>query len=230
MENKQIYVVGNGKSLKDFDFNLLKDKEWIGCCLAFRHWEIINLYPTHYVCADIVIVKHFIEDIKSLIINKKCKTFLLTMNIIRYWKDILNYENIYYIEHLRSLKNPFNRLYDWCSGSSAACYAYSLDANIINLLGMDCNYVEFIPECEQQSDGTLKIIKEPLNNPNYYFPTYQRVGDLYNPPNTKRVHKKSWNDLNNLIKFYNKKTIIKNYNSSDKLDDLFKRFNLNDIN
>ena len=111
----------------------------------------------------------------------------------------------------------------------AICYGICMGANIINLLGMDCNYIEFIPECEKQPNGTLKIIKQPINNPNYYYPAYQRVGDLYNVPNTDRIHKKSWKDLNNLSKRINNNVVIKNYNTSDKLDDIFNRFNLKDL-
>ena len=227
---KQIYVVGNGSSLKDFDFNFLKDKEWIGCTLGFRHWEELGFYPTHYVNVDLVVCEYQLEKIKDMIINNKCKTFLLTSHIIQFWNEILNYKNVYYIEQLKSFKNcPFQLLYDWCSGSSAACYGICMGANTINLLGMDCNYIEFIHECEKQSNGTLKIIKQPINNPNYYYPTYQRVGDLYNVPNTDRIHKKSWNDLNNLSKRINNNIIIKNYNTSDKLDNIFNRYVLNDI-
>lgn len=227
---KQIYVVGNGSSLKDFDFNFLKNKEWIGCTLGFRHWEELGFYPTHYVNVDLVVCEYQLEKIKDMIINNKCKTFLLTSHIIQFWNEILNYKNVYYIEQLKGMNGcPFKLLYDWCSGSSASCYGICMGANIINLLGMDCNYIEFIPECEKQPNGTLKIIKHPINNPNYYYPTYQRVGDLYNVPNTDRIHKKSWKDLNNLSKRINNNVVIKNYNTSDKLDDIFNRFDLNDI-
>jgi len=107
---KEIYVLGNGASLKDFDFNLLKDKEWIGCCLAYRYWKETNIYPTHYVNVDNVVLKNNLEDIKNLIINKKCKTFLLSASIIKEWKDILNYKNVYYIEQFKSqMGNPFIR-------------------------------------------------------------------------------------------------------------------------
>ena len=230
LKDKQIYVVGNGSSLKDFDFNFLKNKEWIGCTLGFRHWEELGFYPTHYVNVDLVVCEYQLEKIKDMIINNKCKTFLLTSYIIQFWNEILNYKNVYYIEQLKGMNGcPFKLLYDWCSGSSAACYGICMGANIINLLGMDCNYIEFIPECEKQPNGTLKIIKQPINNPNYYYPTYQRVGDLYNVPNTDRIHKKSWKDLNNLSKRINNNVVIKNYNTSDKLDDIFNRFDLNDI-
>ena len=50
-----------------------------------------------------------------MIINNKCKTFLLTSHIIQFWNEILNYKNVYYIEQLKSMYgSPFKLLYDWC--------------------------------------------------------------------------------------------------------------------
>ena len=51
---KNCLVFGNGKSIKDFDFRSIdRDKySWIGCCLAFRHWDTIDCYPDIYVNVD----------------------------------------------------------------------------------------------------------------------------------------------------------------------------------
>jgi len=129
--------------------------------------------------------------------------------------------------------NPFRNLIDYCSGSSATTYAYLLDADLIHLLGMDCNYVEFLPECIKLNDGTLKIIKQPLNNPNYFFNGYQEVGDIYNVPNTDRIHKQSWEDVRNLIILFNilrqKDIMVYNYNDNETLDHLFQRKSLDDL-
>ena len=233
--DKEIFVVGNGKSLKDFDFNYLKDKEWIGICLAFRHWdECLDFYPTHYVCVDNVVCKHHIGKIKDMIINKKCKTFLLCGSIIKHWNKITDYKNVFFIQQLKMMKtNPFRNLIDYCSGTSAVCFAYMLNYKKINMLGMDCDYKEFIPECVQQGDGSLKIIKTPTTNPNYYYDTYQRKGDLYNPPNTERVHKVSWFDLRNIFILFNilRQEEIKliNYNYKDTLDEYFEKVPLDQL-
>ena len=232
---KNIYVVGNGRSLKDFDFNFLKDKEWIGCTLGFRHWEEeLGFFPTHYVNVDSVVCHKHHEKIKDMIINNKCKSFLLTGTILQDIPEIQKFKNVVFIEQLKCVpKNPFRNLIDWCSGTSAVTYAYFLAADKIHMLGMDCNYVEFIPECVQQKDGTLKIIKTPETNPNYYFDSYQRKGDIYNKPNTQRVHKESWFDLRNIIILYNilrqKEVRVFHYNTSDALDDYFEKIELSKL-
>ena len=192
---KNIYVVGNGKSLESFDFNFLKDKEWIGLCVAFRHWEELGFYPTHYVCVDNVVCNFHAKSIKEMIDNKKCQTFLLTMHILKIYPELKECGNVFFMEQLKYVPySPMRALIDYCSGSSAVCYGYLMNPDNLYLLGMDCDYVEFLPECVKQRDGSLKIIKTPKENPNYYFNSYQRKGDLYNPPNTERVHKQSWFD------------------------------------
>ena len=139
---RHIFVVGNGASLKGFDFNYLEGREWIGTCVAFRYWEEINIYPTHYVCVDNAVCKKHIKSIKNMIINKKCETFLLCASIIQEWAEIQQYDNVMYIQQLKgAVANPFRYLADYCSGSTAVLMAYILKANRIHLLGMDCKYV-----------------------------------------------------------------------------------------
>jgi hypothetical protein len=232
-ETKEIYVVGNGYSLKDFDFNFLKDKDWIGCTLGYRHWKELGFYPKYYVNLDFVVLKNHLEEIKELVINKKCETFLFPGQLLSIW-DCREYDNVRFLEEFKQQqKSPFRNLIDYCSGSTAVIFAYCMNYEVINLLGMDCNYEEFIPECIKQKDGTLKIISEPKDNPNYYFPTYQRIGDVYNVPNTERVHLQSWFDVRNIFLLFNmlrhKDIKLYNYNSSNKLDDFFERKDLKNL-
>ena len=85
--------------------------------------------------------------------------------------------------------------------------------------------MEFIPECVKLNDGTLKIVQEIKDNPNYYFDDYQRVGDIYNIPNAKSVHHLSWFHIRNICILYNILTqteiSIYNYNSVDTLKEFF---------
>lgn len=219
-EKKTINILGNGRSLKNFDFNIL-DGETIGTCLAYRHWYRVNWFPDHYCCVDDAVVKSNIKDIKKLIVENRCKTYLLTKSIINDWKDVVNYKNVYYIQDFRAGKNNiFSKLDPYCTGAASTLYAYLLGAGKINLFGIDCNYIEFLPETRKLNDGTLMITKTPIHNPNYFIDDYQREGDIYNKPNTKTVHYVSWKMINNLIG--NKAEII-NYNKTDKLDKYFTR-------
>ena len=234
MSSKEIFILGNGKSLKDFDFSFFKDKKTVGTCLAFRHWEKIDWYPDFYCCVDEYVLKSNLESIKNMIINKKCEAFLLDSSIIQHWEDILQYSNVMFIQQLKmSENNPFRYLVDWCSGTSALLFAYVLGFNKLNLLGCDCVYKEFLPECEKQEDESLKIVKEITENPNYYFDDYQRVGDIYNPPNAQTIHKRSWEDVRNILVMFNvltKESIeLWNYNPNKTLDHCFKRKELSEL-
>ena len=60
-------VIGNGATLKDFDFTKIDD-ETVGMCLAYRHWERIDWWPTYYVCVDHVVLHSNHKDIKKMIL------------------------------------------------------------------------------------------------------------------------------------------------------------------
>ena len=78
------------EALKNFDFNTL-DGETIGTCLAYRYWYKINWFPDHYCCVDDVVIKSNIEDIKKLIVENRCKTYLLTKSIINTLCGLFNF-------------------------------------------------------------------------------------------------------------------------------------------
>ncbi len=232
----KIYIVGNGKSLKDFDFNFLKDKTWIGTCLAFRDWEKTGIYPTHYCCVDSVVCNHHRYKILEMVKQKKCETFFICHSLFNsdIGEELKKYNNVKSLQmFINSPENPFRYLFDYCSGTSSVLYGYCLGATELNILGMDCKYKEFIPECIEQENGTLKIIKTPDDNPNYYFNDYQQEGDIYNPPNAERIHKSSWWDLRNIILLFNilreKEIKLYNYNSNDTLDAYFEKKNLDEL-
>jgi len=172
-----------------------------------------------------------------MIKTEKCKSFLLCASIYNtdIKEELMKYQNVYTIQELiMSPENPFRYLVDFCSGTSSVLYAYILSSTKINLLGMDCKYVEFLPECIENDDGTLTITEEIKDNPNYYFNEYQQVGDKYNKPNIEKVHKKSWWDLRNTIMIFNilrqAKIEVFNYNleNNTELDEYFVKLDIND--
>ena len=235
----EIFVLGNGRSLKGFDFNYLKDKEWVGCCLAYRYWKEVNIFPQHYVNVDSVVIKKNIDDILYLIKNKKCANFILCKSVLEYCDEIKEYcgsddSPVKFLQDLQRIPlSPFRYLIDWCSGSVAVLWAYLCKKDKINILGMDCKYVEAIPECIQLNDNTLKIIEPVKDNPNYFFDNYQQLGDIYNIPNAKTVHQISWWHIRNICILYNilqqKNIQVINYNSVKTLEEFFETKDLKDL-
>lgn len=53
----------------------------------------------------------------------------------------------------------------------------------IYILGIDCKYINHIPESQSIGGAGLKIVKKVDHNPNYFFDDYQQVGDLYHVAN-----------------------------------------------
>jgi len=214
-----VLVLGNGKSLETFDFRRI-NTDWVGCCLAFRYWNKINIHPTYYVNVDRVVCEKNLE-VKEYVQQKKCKKYLLSETIKNIWSDYPKDGSIVFIEDLMKNTNSiFKFANNYCSGSSAVLFALD-HYNHVNTAGFDCDYVEFIPECEKLSDGSLKISKTPKYNPNYFFNDYQREGDIYNVPNGKRVHLRSWEELSHILKFmksvFNSNKNVLNFNNKKSI-------------
>ena len=219
---KSVLVLGNGKSLENFDFKKISS-EWVGCCLAFRYWNVIDIHPTIYVNVDRVVCEKNLE-VKEYVKQNKCKKYLLSETIKNVWHDYPKDGSIVFIEDLK--KDPdsiFKFTNNYCSGSSAVLIALD-HYDYVQTAGFDCDYQEFIPECEKLEDGSLRIKKTPEYNPNYFFNDYQRKGDVYNVPNGKSVHLQSWKELSIILSFIKGmypsycKTVI-NYNNKKSISD-----------
>ena len=202
--SKSCLVFGNGKSLENFDFDNI-NTQWIGCCLAFRYWDKINKYPDYYVNVDRVVCHN--PEVIQFIKKNKCKMYLLSNSIQNHPEfESLPKDKIIFIEQLMMAASQqgsiFKYVRNWCSGSASVVLAIDLFEDI-HIAGFDVDYIEFIPECEKQDDGTLIIKKTPEFNPNYFFNDYQREGDKYNVPNGKNIHLQSWKELSEIVRHLN---------------------------
>lgn len=226
MANKEVCIFGNGRSLKDFDFKKIDREKYdvIGCCMAFRHWNKIDWFPDIYVNVDTVVCQN--PEVIEFIKQKKCKFYVLSVALKEVWKDYPKDGTIFFLEELIQFPmSSFKYIRNWCSGS--ACVIASLDRyRKLHLFGFDCDYVEFIPECIQEEDGTLTIETTPETNPNYFVDDYQQKGDRYNKQNGETIHMKSWEELSYIIDFINKmypeyKVDLTNYNSKKSISQYF---------
>ena len=222
---KECCIFGNGGSLRDFDFKSIdRDKyDVIGTGMAFRHWEKIDWYPDIYVNVDSVVCQN--PEVIDFVKEYKCKYYILSKSMLQKCAD-LNLEKCFFLEDLLMFpQSSFRFVRNWCSGTAAV--VASLDRyRVLHLFGFDVDYIEFIPECEKNSDGTLTIKTTPTDNPNYFFDDYQREGDTYNIPNGKTVHTKSWEELSYIIDFINKmfpehKVSVTNYNTKTSISRWF---------
>jgi hypothetical protein len=200
MNFKKVVVIGNGPSLKGFDFQSLSHRaDSIGLNAAYRHWEQLGWYPTHYVCLDDQVVVSHAEAISDLVLSGKVKSALLVKAILELKPELSSCHNVTFLESLRPsptappLKagacSDFSKFFfsanssKVTTGSYAVRYAAYLGYQSITVLGMDLKYQEKIPEAESTEGYGMQILETPSKNPNYYFDGYQTKGDRFNKPN-----------------------------------------------
>lgn len=197
---KTIFCIGNGPSLRDFDFALLEGFDTIGMNAAYRHWDRIGWYPTYYCCLDDqLILTHHIEIIRLVSTGQVKGAFLhgsfftLHPELVgdsRYWSGD-QFNQHWHKERGAPLGFKFTESIAFRTGDTSrvttGAYAVRFCAHLgydkVALLGIDLKYVEVIPEAKATGDVTLEITSTPKENPNYFFDDYQQAGDKYNVPN-----------------------------------------------
>lgn len=191
---KSVFVVGNGPSLKNFEFSIINTIPWVGMNAAYRHWAETDIYPTYYACLDLIVGQSHqkqIEELVSQAENLGIQAFLLRNDLISRSKILSSSSRVQdYDAIFRSLPK---RVYELVTtGSHAALWMESLGYEEIILLGIDANYEEKVSGSMAINDTELKI-ESLAENPNYYFAGYQREGDRYTVPNPiAGVHSGAW--------------------------------------
>ena len=81
-------VLGNGKSLENFNFQKIASRydAWVGCTLAFRYWNKINIHPDFYINVDRVVCEKN-PEVVEYIKQGKCKKYLVSETIKNVWHD-----------------------------------------------------------------------------------------------------------------------------------------------
>jgi FkbM family methyltransferase len=141
-----LVVLGNGPSLKGFDFERLRQFDCIGMNAAYRYWETIGWYPRFYACLDLVVGLSHKEAIAGLIRDSDengIELFFLRRNLIDALpKDLRGSSKI--IEFDKLLSGPLRGVAEEriTTASHSAVIGALLGYGRIALLGIDCNSVE----------------------------------------------------------------------------------------
>ena len=207
-------IVGNGPSLRGFDFELLRGKVWLGMNAAYRFWDEKGVYPYVYACFDTVVQDSHKTEIKRLIENRVeygIQWFFLRKSYTEYWPEAEHLDCVFFLEDLQTSVSWFDRGKITTGSFSAYIFAF-LGFSEIYLLGIDLNYVEKLPEA--RTEGRELVIEGDIkSNPNYFFDFYQKPGDRYNPPNRHAgMHLRSWNEVAEVLSDFP----ISIYNCSSK--------------
>lgn len=199
----KIFLLGNSRSLKNFDFHRLNGLPTIGMNAAYRHWERINWYPTYYSCMDTTVTLSHAEQIYQLIQSHEhngIQLFLLRENILERYPDLAHHEAVLFLEQERQ-RHPILQTQHITTGAQSALWAAYLGYTQIFLLGVDLNYVEQIPEAKHVEGMILEISQTPKENPNYFFDDYQQIGDRYHIPNPNGlpIHLQTWLEAKTIL-------------------------------
>jgi len=219
-----VFAVGNGPSLKGFDFSQLEPYDWVGMNAAYRYWERSGIYPTFYACLDLIVGESHKDAIIDMVARAGAlgiKSFLLRDDLISTSDRLQSNPLIVNFDHY--FKDMPERILDLITtGSHAALWMHELNYKHIILLGIDVNYVELVPGAQSIEDAKaphkLKIIREDENT-NYFIPDYQQVDDSYTVPNPEPdVHKAAWRRVKAYIDKTDSPTKLYNGSEVSQLD------------
>lgn len=183
-------IIGNGPStkiLKDYGFkNIPENYDTFAMNSFYRYAKEIDWWPTYYAAFDTTVTPYHRQNFKEMMENHSeiKKFFSYSGSFV----DIPRYQS----------KKP--NLKSLTTGSAAAWISILMGYKKIILIGIDCNYIDYIDECEKYRND-LRIKENPKENPNYFFNEYQIKGDQYRIPN-KFVHHNSWKEIKEIA--YNK--------------------------
>jgi hypothetical protein len=197
MNKKTLVVMGNGPSLKDVDFSILKNVDTFGLNSAYRAYRRMDWWPTYHGCFDYRVTDNHKKEFINLIDSKKIQKHFYIRNI----SSASNFQFVNLLAYGSTDKTnnsiqDFNNFHDnGNSGANACSVGMCLGYKKIILLGVDCNYIEFVDGCKKDGPGGLVMEKTPDKNPNYWFDDYQQKGDEYNVPAGLSFHMPTWNML-----------------------------------
>lgn len=195
MKSETIVVMGNGPSLKDVDFNILDGVDTFGLNSAYRAYQRLDWWPTYHGCFDYRVTECHRENFVNLIENSPIERCF-------YIKNISESPNMQFVDmqpygsktKWNTAEGDFTNFTDnGNSGANASSVSVCMGYRKIILLGVDCNYVEFVEGSKKDGPGALVMEKTPDTNPNYWFDDYQQKGDEYNVPAGLSFHLPTWN-------------------------------------
>ncbi len=232
MENKILFVMGNGPSLGEImndpkKLSFIKKHDTFGLNAAYRAFKKYNFYPTYFGCFDYVVNESHKAAFEKLVLeNNTIKEFYFigkaglgqkmykVYNNKRFIK--FNFKHVP-IDKYTGISKNFNEYYNpGSSGANALQIGIMKDYKKIVLLGCDCNYVEKIQGAssyDRNASHRLVMTKNIAKNPNYWFNEYQKKGDKFNLPRTSKFQMGSWKNIANHkpknVKIYNASKISK---------------------
>lgn len=220
-----LYVLGNGPSLKNINFDDLKHKDTFALNLSYKKFEELDFYPTYFGCFDANIIKCHHEKFVSLMNNHRIRKFFFLDEEIdgkQFTEEDhekflrINFEEIDFEKiDFNLLDYSFDKFYKLKNGAViASIIGILLGYKKIKLLGCDANNIKPIPQAIIE-DGIIKINETPKHNSNYWFDNYQEKDELFTLLNPQMHNTNAWKILKRYAKLNNVE--IKNLNANSQI-------------
>lgn len=191
-----LIVMGGGPSLKPHHFDLVADMDTIGMNGAYRYYYANNWWPTYFCCFDYVVTENHAAEWKKMVEdpNVPIERYFFFTKISDSPKLTKLDPHGIKVGHFTG--NFANFGYGGNTGANACQAGIAMGYTKILLIGIDCSYKkEVIDGAVPVPGNRLKVTKEPVENPNYFMPDYQRPGDVYNFPQAEKFHRPAWKGL-----------------------------------
>lgn len=199
LRSSHLIILGNGPSLKDYDFPNYKSCDTLGMNAAYRYWDKINWYPNHYICLDDQVIDTHASEILRLIKDGIIKSFFLSSVILERYPEIKEYPNVFFLQSfvtkwevlaieqgLPVIESDYfisEKPNFITTGGHAIRFAAFLGYKSISVLGVDLTYQPLSGGVVNTGGTKLILDKTPEQNPNYFFDDYQQKGDKFHAPN-----------------------------------------------
>lgn len=188
VESALFFVVGNGPSLTTDVLDKLPEGRWIGMNAAYKYWDLTERYPHYYSCLDPVVVVQHADAICRMIRDKHIVDFFLHEAILSVAPELETEPCVTLLKDFLAREGtsvPFSALsrYKQTTGVLATRFCIEKGHQNLCLLGIDCSYVEELPEARNGEGYELTIQDNVERNPNYFFDGYQEKNEKYQVPN-----------------------------------------------
>ena len=161
---------------------------------AYRAYERMDWWPTYHGCFDYVVTESHQDNFLNLANNSPIERCFYIKKLVDDPKiQFVNLQQYGTTNRWNHRQEDFENFHDnGNSGANACSTAVCMGYKKIILVGVDCNYVEFV-EGSKKEGTELVMEKTPDTNPNYWFDDYQQEGDRYNVPDGLAFHMPTWN-------------------------------------
>ncbi|MEP1145150.1 MAG: hypothetical protein ABJH52_15630 [Henriciella sp.] len=195
----ELWVLGNGPSLKEHPLPTFSNNATLGMNAAYRYWRRIDWRPTYYCCLDDELIETHKAAIVELIEENRIQRFFLTARILQDYPDLVQNPKVNYLDEFvlhwhRTRGERFGLRYInhqafktnapdmLTTGAYAVRFGVYMGYHQIRLLGVDLSY-QTLTEAREVEGTQLIMDSTPTENPNYFFDDYQAVGDRFNVAN-----------------------------------------------